>query len=69
MSRLKMLLGRQFGIYEPDYLGDGAYVGKTDEGIALFTTNGVEVTRPVYLGTHEIKALKNYLERIEKNGV
>jgi hypothetical protein len=43
------VLESTYGITNPEHLGDGAYIGKTDEGIALFTTDGINITRPVFL--------------------
>lgn len=67
MSMIKMLLGRKYNIHRPEHLSDGAYIGVTDEGmlhpgVALFTTDGVEVTRPVYLDQRGIKAMIEYLK-------
>ena len=53
----------EWGIYNPEHLGDGAYVGVTGEGIALFTSDGITMTRPVCLDANGIRALDRYLNR------
>jgi len=51
-------------IINPEHLSDGAYVGQTAEGIALFTSNGISITRPVFLDSSARRALAAYQERL-----
>ena len=51
----------EWDIYNPEHLGDGAYVGATGEGIALFASDGVDITRPVFLNSDVLCALDRYL--------
>jgi hypothetical protein len=49
---------------QTDYLGDGAYVGFTGYSYVIFTTNGITVQNEVHLETTELKALRNFVERV-----
>jgi hypothetical protein len=41
----------------PAYLGDGAYVALTEQGIELTTSNGLVETNRIVLGENELAAL------------
>jgi hypothetical protein len=58
------VLEATYGITNPEHLGDGAYIGKTAEGIALFTTDGVNITRPVFLDSIGFVNVQRYVTGI-----
>jgi hypothetical protein len=39
------------------YLGDGAYAEMTEIGLQIYTSDGIQVTNRVFLGSSEWKAL------------
>lgn len=53
---------KHWGIFNPQHIGDGAYIGSTAEGIALFTSNGVFITRPVFLDNLGMQATVTYIK-------
>lgn len=40
---------QQWGIADLEYIGDGAYAGNTLGGFAIFTSDGVSITRPIFI--------------------
>ena len=46
-----------------DYLGDGAYVGRTDWDIVVFTTNGISIQNKVHLDKYSREALDRFIKR------
>jgi hypothetical protein len=49
-----------------EYLGDGVYVAFDDYSIILTTENGIIVTNTIYLDHYVIRALRKYIDKIEK---
>ena len=52
----------EWGISDPHYLGDGAYMGTTETGVAVFTTDGLAITRPVFLDEYGIRMLEKRMK-------
>lgn len=54
------------GIHQPDFIGDGAYIGHTFYGtLILFTTNGIDIQNKIELELFMLDTIQRYIKRLE----
>lgn len=52
-----------------EYLGDGVYVARADNGLVLTTENGIRITNTIFLEPEVLLALGEYVKRLTGKSV
>lgn len=66
MAQVKPELRAGVNGYLHDYLGDGAYVALQPSGdVIVYAYNGFEIENRVIFGTHELAALRLWIDNLD----